>query len=294
LSEALETGAIVELLREEGVLSQEQIGFAERIRAKLTEERPLDVPLGSLLVELGFLDPQDLRVALDLQSQDPSGKAKLGEVLIEHHFVDERKLTELLASQLGFEILEPKLGDLDKKLLARTNASWMLQHEFVPIRSEGDAVVVAFADPMNTSHTQGAEGAFGARVIPAISPRSSILALISRLDTKTQPGGPVDEASVTDIVNGILDSAIVEAASDIHIEPLSDRLRVRFRKDGVLVLHKEYRQELLKPLSSRSTARSSSCACSTAAVKSPPSPRSGWRRTSWTDSSSTHSSDRAA
>jgi type IV pilus assembly protein PilB len=275
LSEALETGAIVELLREEGVLSQEQIGFAERIRAKLTEERPLlsilkelkhvddqqvraalqrrrlDVPLGSLLVELGFLDPQDLRVALDLQSQDPSGKAKLGEVLIEHHFVDERKLTELLASQLGFEILEPKLGDLDKKLLARTNASWMLQHEFVPIRSEGDAVVVAFADPMNTSHTQGAEGAFGARVIPAISPRSSILALISRLDTKTQPGGPVDEASVTDIVNGILASAIVEAASDIHIEPLSDRLRVRFRKDGVLVLHKEYRQELLKPLSNR-------------------------------------------
>jgi len=271
-----ESNAIANLLKDEGLVSQEQIVFAQRIRAKLTEEKPLlsvlkelgyvddqavqatlekrrpDVRLGSLLVELGILDPQDLQIAIDLQNQNPDSKAKLGEVLVEHHFIDERALTELLGTQLGFEIIEPKLGDLDQKLLTRTNAAWMLQNEFLPIRAEGDAIVVAFADPMNSSHTKNAEDALGMSVIPAIASRSSILMLISKLESKARPKTQsIDETTVTEIVDLILEAAANQGASDIHIEPMSDRIRIRFRRDGVLIVHEDLPRELIQPLSNR-------------------------------------------
>lgn len=272
-----EIGAIVGLLVEEGFVSDEQISFALRIQSKLVQQKPLldvlkeldyvgdekikealrkrrlDIRLGDMLVELGHLDPQDLQMALDIQNQDPSRKAKLGEVLVEHHFVDEAHLTELLASQLGFELVEPLFSDLDKKLLQETNPSWMTQNEFVPVRVQEDGVVVAFADPMNKSHVEAAQAVFGAPVQVAIARRSLIQGLLTKLGAKNQPGGvvSVDESAVVQTVNDIFDAAIAEEASDIHIEPMSDRLRIRLRKDGVLVAHHDYPQEFLKPLANR-------------------------------------------
>jgi type IV pilus assembly protein PilB len=272
-----DVGAIVRLLEREGIVTGEQISFAIRIRSKLTESKPLlavlkeleyvddaavkqalrkqrlDVRLGDLLVELGVLDPQDLRVALDLQQQDPARKAKLGEILVEHRFVDERQLTELLGSQLGFEIVQPRLADLDKNLLRMTNSRWMMQNEFIPIRTDGNSIVVAFADPLNTAQVDAARNAFGQDLQIAIAARSALTALLLKLDAKAQQPGlvSVDESAVVETVNEILNSAIAEAASDIHIEPMSDRLRIRFRQDGVMHLHREFPQEFLKPLSNR-------------------------------------------
>lgn len=128
----------------------------------------------------------------------------------------------------------------------------MLQNEFVPIREGGDAIIVAFADPMNASHTRNAEDAFATQVIPAIAARSAILMLISKLESKIQPRiQAVDESTVTEIVEDMIHSAAAEGASDIHVEPMSDRIRIRFRKDGVLMLHKELPHELIQPLCNR-------------------------------------------
>jgi len=270
-------GALVALLRDEGVVSEEQIAFAQRVHARLSEPKPLlqvieelgyvaegqvrealhrrrlDVRLGDLLVELGVLDPQDLQMALDLQAEDPDRKAKLGQVLVEHHFVDERELTDLLASQLGFELAEPRFSELDRGLLARANRAWMIQNEFVPVRQDEDGLVVAFADPTNRAHVDAAESAFGTRVKPAITPRSSLLLLLSKLGGQGQTVGlgTVSEDQVVAEVHHILDTAIGLGASDIHVEPLSDRIRIRFRHDGVLVLHKELPREILPALSNR-------------------------------------------
>ncbi len=275
-AEESEFSTIAGLLQDEGIVSPDQIVFAQRIRSKLTEDKPLlsvlqelgyvddqairatlkkrrpDVRLGSLLVELGILDPQDLQIAIDLQQQNPENKAKLGEVLVEHHFIDERVLTDLLGTQLGFEIVEPNLGDLDQKLLSRTNPGWMQQNEFLPIRAEGGAIVVAFADPMNLTHTQNAENALGMPVIVAIASRSSVLAIVAKLELKGRPKTQaIDETTVTEIVDLIFAAAANQGASDIHIEPMTDRIRVRFRRDGVLSIHEELPHELIGPLCNR-------------------------------------------
>lgn len=272
------TGAIVALLRKEGVISDEQIAFAQRIHAKLTEEKPLlgvllelesvsetqikealhkhrlDVRLGDLLVELQFLDPHDLRMVLDLQNEDPGRKAKLGELLVEHHFVDEQALTELLASQLGFELVELHLADLDRSLLGRASPAWMIQNEFVPIRKdENGKLVVVFSDPTNRTQVDAAEEALGEPIAPAIACRSEILSLLSKLGSHAEPHNvsTFDESEVVDAVNRILDAAIEAEASDIHIEPYSDRVRIRFRMDGVLVQYKEYPRDFLRYLANR-------------------------------------------
>jgi type IV pilus assembly protein PilB len=275
--ERLGTDAIVSLLCEEGVVGEQQIAFARRVQARLATKKPLlgvleeleyvtkaqiraalqkrrlDVRLGDLLMELGVLDPRDLRMALELQRQDPRAP-KLGQVLVEHRFVDEQSLTELLASQLGFELVEPRLADIDRGLLARANRGWMLQNEFIPVRMEGRSVVVAFADPMNAAHVEAARAVFGGGIQLAIAPRSAVLQALARLDPKAQAAALAsiaDESQVVETVRQILDEAIEAGASDVHIEPLSDRLRIRFRQDGVLVQYREFPREIMRALSNR-------------------------------------------
>jgi len=270
-------GGIVELLLEEGVVSAEEIHLARRIYAKLTDPKPLlsilkerksvsveqvksvlrkrrlDVPLGALLLELGVLDQRDLQMALDLQQEDPSNKKMLGEILVDHHFVEEQELTELVASQLGFEFLRPRISDLDPELLAMTNPAWMNKNKFIPVRRDGDKIVVIFIDPMNSDHLAAAGAVFDDEVSPAIAMRSDLRNLLGKLDSTIAPAGlhKVQSADVVETVNGILRAAVEAGASDIHIEPLSDRVRVRFRQDGVLAVYCEYPQEFLKSLTNR-------------------------------------------
>jgi type IV pilus assembly protein PilB len=270
-------GAIVDLLLEEGVVRSEEIRLAQRIHAKLTDpvpllsvlverksvtddqiktvlrKRRLDIPLGALLLELGVLDPRDLQMALELQHEDPARKKMLGEVLVDHHFVDEQELTELIASQLGFEFIEPRLANLDPELLARSNHGWMTKNDFVPVRRDGDKIVVAFSDPLNSEHIEAARAAFNAEISVAITPRSSLRALLGKLDSNSGPAGvrKVQEADVVETVNAIFAAAVEVGASDVHIEPLSDRVRIRLRQDGVLTLLDEYPQEFHKALVNR-------------------------------------------
>ena len=277
MSDEAGVGAIVELLLDEGAVDADQVRLAQRIHAKLSDPKPLlkilierksvtdeeiktvlrkrrlDIPLGSLLLEMGAIERDDLQMALELQHADPGAKKMLGEVLVDHQFVDERELTELLASQLGFKFLEPRLAELDPMLLARTNAAWMSKYEFVPIRSDGDRVLCVFTDPMNNDHVEAAKTVFGENLSIAISTRSALRRLLGKLDSSGNPAGlrTLVKADVVETINEMLNAASENGASDIHIEPLSDRLRIRFRQDGVLTNYAEFPKDLQKPLLNR-------------------------------------------
>jgi len=147
---------IAKFLIEDGVLTEEQLAYAIRVRSKLSTEKPLlsilneiglislerleqqrntlrkhriSVRIGALLVELGYLREQDLRAALALQRESGGGK-KLGDILLENHFIEENKLIEVLADQLGFPQIAVELGDVDRKLLEKANPNWFLQRHF--------------------------------------------------------------------------------------------------------------------------------------------------------------------
>jgi len=274
----IEYGKIIGLLIDDGTLTEQQVQYAQRVQSKIKTEKPLlsiikeldylndeqlrktlrkhklSLRIGEFLVELGLINQQDLELALQLQ-KEVAPKRKLGEVLVDHNLIEERQLIGVLSLQLGFPFIEPDLLKIDPDLFQQGSVAQYREHNFIPVRREDDKIVVAFADPLDTRDVDAATATLGLPVIAAITTKLSIKAAIDQL----RPDNPSESnissetgESVVEIVNDIIVDAIeAEDVSDIHIDPLADRLRIRYRLDGVMVHHKDYPINIALALSSR-------------------------------------------
>lgn len=269
-------GKLVEHLLKCGYLTDEQIEYARRVQIKLEASRPLlqvirelkfitaerikeavrkypiSMRIGGFLVELGYIDADDLQTALDIQAAEKS-KRQLGEILVEHALVDEHVLAETLSLQLGIPFVEPKWDGIDRKLFARVPLKWYETHHLLPIRADGLAVIVAFVDPQDQEELQAARQVFGENIMPAVACRSAIQEIVmkaQRREMKKQISA-MDENFIIRLVDDLLLAAIQRDASDIHIEPLKSRLRVRFRQDGVLTHFEDFPPETAAAVASR-------------------------------------------
>ncbi|HSV94098.1 MAG TPA: GspE/PulE family protein [Desulfobacterales bacterium] len=267
---------LVELLVQGGQLTPDQVAYARRIQSKLVTPKPLldilkelklvteeqvkqavrsnDTPmgLGSLLVALGHLRESDLELALNIQSEARPRK-RLGEILLERRLVGERTLIEVLSLQMGFPYVDPDYAEIDPKLFNRVPPKWYDSHCFLPIQMESGAPLVAFADPMDHDELTAAREIFGANLIVAIARRSSIERGVKRMLNARQREriSPSDESTIISLVNGLITAAIERKASDIHIEPLKEHIRVRFRQDGVLLHHEDFPIALMGAVTNR-------------------------------------------
>jgi len=269
-------GAIVALLLREGVISTEQLSYAQRVHGKLQSQKTLidvlqelefltrddvartlrknsvSIRIGDFLVELGYLKRSDLLAALNLQKEGTERKM-LGDIFIENGFIDERKLIEVLSFQLGFPVAELEFRKLDRKLFAKAPFQFFRDALCVPYEMEQGVVSVAFANPLEKRCREAAEALFGSSLKPAIASKKSVLAAIAQAENNaagSETQAP-DESTVVGMINKLFDDAMAQGASDIHIEPLKDRLRVRFRHDGVMMPHMELPLEIAPQLSSR-------------------------------------------
>ncbi|MFZ5573367.1 MAG: GspE/PulE family protein [Thermodesulfobacteriota bacterium] len=268
-------GEIISILLKSSYLTRKQIEYAERIRKKLPTPKPLldilkelkyitdervrealranrvSLKIGSLLLELGYIAEADLQAAFAHQLEDKS--KKLGEILVSHGFIDEKKLVEILSLQLGFPYIELEFTDIDRQLFASAPTKFYENHHFIPIRKEAENVLVAFADPLDQKDLDGARGIFGRKIIPAFALRSEITSTIEKIKrgAKARRSIDLDEDSIAGLVNAIIISALENRVSDIHIEPMQDRLRIRFRQDGVLQHYKDYPPDISPALASR-------------------------------------------
>ena len=267
---------VARLLARRGLISAEQLAYARRVQAKLVSARPLveifkelrfvsnanlraalkdDPPgirLGDLLVELGHIRPAELEAALAMQ-QAGGARRKLGDLLVEHGFIDEPQLVEILASQLGFPFVVPQYQRIDRELLRQMPPKLFSRNSFLPVEKRAGKIVVAFADPLDREDCEAAERIFGRQLLPAIAPRQALreAAELHRRGIQRTPAPAANDSTVVGLVNSLLDEAMQQGVSDIHLEPLKDRLRVRFRRDGVLSVHRELSLELAAPITTR-------------------------------------------
>lgn len=267
--------AIARLLVDAGLITEQQHAHAQRVKSKLAEQKTLlntmldleyftqlqfndvlrnaqvDIRLGDLLVELGDISATELAAALRMQREHAQGK-KLGEILIEQRFIKEQRLIDVVANQLGYPRVEPDYGAIDKQLLANVTVNWCEQYQFIPVRKEADKVLVACIDPKNAEVREVAERLLGVPVILGISSQHALRDAIARFKNRGSPTRSGSEDSrIVRLVDEILHAAAHLEASDIHIEPLHDKVRVRFRRDGVLWLYKELSREQLQPVIAR-------------------------------------------
>jgi type IV pilus assembly protein PilB len=268
------TGLISALLLKDGVIDERQLSYATRVRSKLATPRTMmdtlldlgyvtqeqlqntlrsnqmNIRLGDLLLELGYLREADLQQALAIQ-KELQGKRRLGEILVERGFIEERRLLETLAYQLGYPLIELSFVTLDRSLLSIIPLNVCRDHKFVPVRREGNAIVLAISDPLDQKAQEVAKGFLGQGLKFAIAPRESILDNLAALERTSGRLSISDESTIIGMINTLIEEAIEECASDIHIEPMKDRLRVRLRCDGVMHQHKDYPKEIAPQLTSR-------------------------------------------
>ncbi|ADW16229.1 type II secretion system protein E [Desulfobulbus propionicus DSM 2032] len=269
------TSPIIRLLREAGKVTPAQVEHAARVQAKLTTFQPLlkilkdlksitdqdvkeilrasssPIRIGDLLVELGHISPDDLDSAIRLQRESDS-QEKLGQVLVRHNFIEEQTFIEVLSIQMGYPFIEPGLNNIDKARCVKIPKALMTTHGFVPIKSDDGSIRVAFADPLDQEALQVARRFLGTGIVPSIAQGRSIRKTVELLAEKQSSRTlAVDNTTVVGTVNSIILGAIKNNASDIHIEPMEDRLQVRFREDGVLNHFKDFPKEIIPALTSR-------------------------------------------
>jgi type IV pilus assembly protein PilB len=235
---------LIEILLELGFVTSEQI------RATLRKHH-VSIRIGALLVELGYIRESDLDAALNLQKTTDAGK-KLGDVLVEHGFIDEKKFIEVLSCQMGFPYVELEFRKIDPKLFARGNSQVFQELQFVPVSVEDGSTLVAFADPLDRRSRKAAEEYFGTDLRPAITSKKDVSIAITSVERRICPvGAGADDNSIIGLINNLFEDAISENASDIHIEPMKDRMRIRFRQDGVMVPHRDFPLDIALQLTSR-------------------------------------------
>jgi type IV pilus assembly protein PilB len=222
--------------------------------------------LGDLLVEHKLITEEELELALE--SQRMSNKKRLGEILIEGDHVTREELLKMLAFQLEVRYLDLDETEVDFTAAKLFPEKLALKYGCVPIRCEDGELVVAMSDPLNLQALDDLKQITRLEIVPAVADREQIEITIRRCHTSESVSSISDsipdmedglfrviksakdengkEDSITDlriqsqqapiikIVNIVINEAIEELATDIHVEPQSDSLVVRNRVDGVL------------------------------------------------------------
>lgn len=214
--------------------------------------------LGDLLLSVGLINEEQLNHALQLQKET---KERLGTLLIDRGVITEKQLIEALQMQLGIEFVDLSKIDIDPRMSAQVPKNIARKYGVVPVRLEKDSLYLAMKDPMNFMAIEEAKTASRKRVIPMISTSNSIDRAImnlygnegvARAIEEMRQSGNMDQtpesavpsleigdedtisAPTVRLVNSIIERAVTERVSDIHIEPRETDVAVRMRIDGML------------------------------------------------------------
>ncbi|MBR5040837.1 MAG: Flp pilus assembly complex ATPase component TadA [Clostridiales bacterium] len=216
--------------------------------------------LGDILIDSGFLSQAELQEALEAQRADTS-KKRLGEIIVEKGLLTELDILRAISSQYDLPIIDLQQVDIDQEATKVVTEQYCEENLIIPVAFDGDddnkKLVVAIYDPLNILVTDDLHFRTGKDIVTLLAPKQQILAAIKMnygrevakqaaddlasdldIDDMKKLGDEitdeVNNAPVVKLVNSIIEFAIRANSSDIHIEPMEDRVRVRIRIDGAL------------------------------------------------------------
>jgi type IV pilus assembly protein PilB len=205
----------------------------------------------------GLLTEAQLDAAMAEQAR---GGKPLGRLLIESGTISEAELVRTLARQVGLEFVDLNDRPIDGSVANLVNESLARRYQAMPVGWEDGKLVVAMADPSNVFAVDDIRSLAKAEVKTVVATASQILETIDRfyrvdgevdavmqaatedVDEATEVTNiseVVEDAPIVKFVNLLVNQAVQDRASDIHVEPTETDLRIRFRIDGVLheVMH---------------------------------------------------------
>ncbi|MBO4914817.1 MAG: Flp pilus assembly complex ATPase component TadA [Oscillospiraceae bacterium] len=217
--------------------------------------------LGDLLISAGIITEEELSRGLELQK---GSKERLGTVLIKNGIVTENELIEALQMQLGIEFIDLTKISIPTELAQVLPKNIAKQYNVVPVRIVKDELYLAMSDPLNFYAVEEARRASKRKIVQMVATTAGIEHAIQILYSSEGAAKAIAEmkreaavsgdAAVQDnafvanqlgedamssaptirLVNSILERAITERASDIHLEPRETLMQVRMRIDGLM------------------------------------------------------------
>jgi type IV pilus assembly protein PilB len=258
-----------------GILG-EQMQFKERKR------------LGEILLERKFIDQEQLDKALESARQKGD---RLGKTLVKLGYMSEDRLIEILSAQLEVQQLKLASFNIDAQASSYLQEAFCRQYKVMPLYKTGKTLTIAMADPSNLRAFDHVKFKVQPLEVEAVmSTDTDILAAIERVygnggapkdDTAqaTESGGDLDalisgaaeevdvveqqqsndEMELSDeegrqvakIVTTLINTAVLKKASDIHLEPQEDYLKLRYRIDGEMMVVSKIPGRLMAQVLSR-------------------------------------------
>ena len=234
-----------------------------------------NIPLGKMLLMSGLITVDQLEYALKIQKQ--KGK-KLGDTLIELGYLQEKDLMKILSSRLKVAFVEIDKVNVKQEACDLLTQDYCLKHAVLPIDLTEKGIVVATVDPMNFFLADDIRLKTGKNVRFVMATQDDIEQHIPEFYSNEQTNeaqesineefqdigemediagieemlkSDIDNAPIVKFVNNVIETGVRSGASDIHIEPQKDVVRIRMRIDGQLVQKMEIKAAALSNLVTR-------------------------------------------
>jgi type IV pilus assembly protein PilB len=233
--------------------------------------------VGELLVGWGLVSPNDLADALKYATEH--GK-RIGEALVELELCGEDDVTKALATQFDMEFVDLDKGVVKSENLGLIPRDLILKHQVLPVAKDGNTLKLVITDPLNLETLDLLRFRLNVELRPVLASPSKVAEYIKAKVSETasalektmasidasidQDASEVNlqleaqketeqeaDAPIIRYLNLMIAEAVRSRASDIHVEPMADRIRVRYRIDGVCI----ERDKLPKSMQGAVTAR---------------------------------------
>jgi type IV pilus assembly protein PilB len=207
--------------------------------------------------------------AREVQRKSGPRAKRIGEVLVEMGLIEERHVVEALAQKFSLSIHEPDISQIDVELVRKISLKYLRRQVALPIKLEDGQLQLVVADPTMTDFIEEITRLFNCRVKMAVATSTVILKTVELLDSMLQgkDAGISDyqkvkyhtleaqvqngDDRVVQMVDQLIRSAIEEGASDVHLEPMANKLRLRYRIDGVLIHKMDFPRDYTPRIISR-------------------------------------------
>ncbi len=233
--------------------------------------------LGDMLVEAGVITNDQLMEALGKQKE--SGK-RLGELLVDLRFTDEMEIVEAMAQQMKIPVAKIREAKLAPEVIALLPENIVRKHQVVPFEldeNNPNILRVAMSDPLDIIAADDLSIITNMQIEVMAATASDVMYAIEKYygneqsakladsfaqermekdkklkgDKAEEGNDEVDNSPIVLLVNKIIEQAVNERASDIHIEALEDEVRVRYRIDGAMQEITRYPKDLLSAIVAR-------------------------------------------
>jgi len=218
--------------------------------------RPEKIRLGDLLIAQKIISQEQLKLALDAQKK--SGR-RLGRVLVEQGFTSDEQICEAMSRQLNVPYVNLKFYNFNNDLVRRLPEAQARRFRAVVLEERRASYLVGMADPTDLFAFDEIGRLLKRDVEAAVVGEALLLQTIDRIYRRTEQisglakelerdlgdsyvdfgalgaAAGAEEAPVVKMLQSVFEDAIQVNASDVHIEPMENRLQIRFRIDGALM-----------------------------------------------------------